>query len=188
MKKLLLLSTILLVSASGYATDVKPYVEGKLSENFLKIKVGNGVSSFKDSLFAGGSFEVGTKIDQFRVGLEGFINEKAEDTFKGYDVKLGVRSKGVFLNAYYDIPLGEQLKKIKPYVGAGVGHAWYKEIISVSGIKTGSVKGSHNAWNVGTGVAYGLDENVDITLGYRFEKLDSDSQNHKVSLGLRYTF
>jgi len=188
MKKLLLLSTIFLISSAGYAVDVRPYVEGRLNQNWIKDSE-SGMSTFKDSA-VGGSLEVGAKIDQFRVGLEGFYNDKAEDTINidGLDVKASMKTKGLFLNAYYDIPLGGQFKQLKPYVGAGLGYTWGKIDASVIGVKI-SEKGDDPAWNVGAGVAYGITDNTDVTLGYRFEKLDfGHLENHKVSLGLRYTF
>lgn len=185
MKKLLLLSTIFLISSAGYAVDVKPYVEGRLNQNWIK------ASEFKDSA-VGGSLEVGAKIDQFRVGLEGFYNDKAEDTINidGLDVKASIKTKGLFLNAYYDIPLGGQFKQLKPYVGAGLGYTWGKgKVTRLDYDVSASGKGDDPAWNVGAGLAYGITDNTDVTLGYRFEKLDfGHVGDHKVSLGLRYTF
>ena len=59
-----------------------------------------------------------------------------------------------------------------------------------------SIKDKDFGWNIGLGVAYEINNNVDLTLGYRYEDLgkikDSDSKtdftNHKISLGLRYNF
>lgn len=195
MKKLLLLSAILLVSASGYATDVKPYVEGKLTENQLKAEYkeeGYETQHVKDNIF-GGSLEVGAKIDQFRIGLEGYYNANLKDSLFGFPVK--GETKGVFVNAYYDIPLGEQFKKIKPYVGAGIGYSWLKETLDATSVRL-SAKDKDWGWNIGLGVGYALSDHIDLTLGYRYEDLGrikdtyskTDFENHKVSLGLRYTF
>ena len=202
MKKLLLLSAIALVATSASATDIKPYIEGKISENFMKNKTKDDSSSqkFHDNLVQGGSIEVGTKLDQFRIGLEGYYNAKAEDTLAigggmlTLEVPVTFRTKGVFLNGYWDIPMCKKLKKVKPYIGAGIGYSWLSFSISAMGSKT-TTKDKDWSWNAGLGVAYELNDNVDLTLGYRYEDLGnikndgkSKFKNQKISLGLRYTF
>ena len=200
MKKLLLLSAVALIATGAGAADIKPYIEGKISENFMKLKMSDDENSQKyhDNLFQGGSIEVGAKIDQFRVGLEGYYNDKAEDTYNIPYIAYEFKSKGVFLNGYWDIPMCEKLKKIKPYIGAGIGRSWLEASGTMSmfiAVKQ-TKKGKDWGWNAGLGVAYALNENVDLTLGYRYEDLGKikkddvkiDFNNHKVSLGLRYTF
>ena len=57
-------------------------------------------------------------------------------------------------------------------------------------------KDKHFGWNASLGVAYELNDHVDLTLGYRYEDLGTFKKeeikakfrNQKVSLGLRYTF
>ena len=197
MKKLLLLSAIALVATNASALEVKPYIEGKLNHNWLKAEYKDTEDkvTFKDNVF-GGSLEMGAKINQFRVGLEGYYNDKAEEIKIGwYPVEL--KTKGFFLNGYFDVPLPE-LKQIKPYVGFGIGYSWLKAVSDGTGYGDGkySIKDKDWGWNVGLGVGYALNDNIDLTLGYRYEDLgkikDEDSKtkftNHKVSLGLRYTF
>ena len=199
MKKLLLLSAVALIATGASATEIKPYIEGKISHNWMKADYkedGFGKEKFKDNVF-GGSIEVGAKLDQFRVGLEGYYNDKIEDKLMSI-LPVEGKTKGVFLNAYYDIPMCEKLKQVKPYVGAGIGYSWLKETADGTawGLGKDSLKDKDWGWNAGFGVAYGLNDNVDLTLGYRYEDLgkikDYDSKtdftNHKVSLGLRYTF
>ena len=204
MKKLLLLSVVALFATGVSAAEVKPYIEGKISENFMKNKFkGDDVNkTFHDHFIQGGSIEVGAKIDQFRVGLEGFYNDKAEDELSIgapsiFMMKIPVefKSKGVFLNGYWDIPVCEKLKKVKPYVGAGIGYSWLDMSVQEMGMKS-TAKDKDLGWNVGLGVGYALNDNVDLTLGYRYEDLGKIKKdegkigftNHKVSLGLRYTF
>lgn len=209
MKKLLLLSVIALFATAANATDIKPYIEGRISENFMKNTIKN---SADDALFAkqkmhdhfvqGGSIEVGAKIDQFRLGLEGYYNDKAEDKWTipfmlgtKLLIPLEFKSKGVFLNGYWDIPMCEKLKKVKPYIGAGIGYSWLEMSINEFGRKE-TAKDKDLGWNVGLGAAYELNYNLDLTLGYRYEDLGKvkkddikvNFKNHKVSLGLRYTF
>ena len=202
MKKLLLLSTVMcMVSSVSFGMEVKPYVEGRFSENFLKSEYKDelGKLDFKDSGVMGGSLEVGVKLDQFRVGLEGYYNDKMKDNLNLFlIVPVELESKGLFLNGYYDFKLPDNLKKVKPYVGGGIGYSWLKETIKLSeyGESDVSIKDKDWGWNVGLGCGYELNQNLDLTLGYRYENLgkikDSDSKNeftnHKVSLGLRYTF
>ena len=67
MKKLLLLSTIAMVATSASALEVRPYVEGKISQNWIKAEykeTGFTKENMKDNVF-GGSLEVGAKINQF---------------------------------------------------------------------------------------------------------------------------
>ena len=200
MKKLLLLSaTVCLFATNAYSKDITSYIEGRVSQNYAKAEYkedGFGKEKFKDNVF-GGSIEIGAKLDQFRVGLEGYYNDKMDDKLISI-VPVKGETKGLFLNAYYDIPVCERLKQVKPYVGIGIGYSWLKETVDLTawGFGKDSLKDRDWGWNVGLGVAYGLNDNVDLTLGYRYEDLgkikDYDSKtdftNHKVSLGLRYTF
>ena len=198
MKKLLLLSSICLFATTGYSMNIKPYIEGKISQNWIKAnyKDDEDKMNFKDNVF-GGSIEVGAKLDQFRIGLEGYYNDKIKDELLNV-LPVEGESKGFFLNAYYDIPMCEKLKQVKPYVGFGIGYSWLKETAKLSGFgfENESIKDKDWGWNVGLGVGYAINDNIDLTLGYRYEDLgeikDYDSKtdftNHKVSLGLRYTF
>ena len=204
MKKLLLLSVIALFATGANATDIKPYIEGRISENFMKneLKADGTKVTYHDHLFQGGSIEVGAKLDQFRVGLEGYYNDKAEDEAVinyGFTMPGEFKSKGAFLNAYWDIPLCEKLKKFKPYIGAGIGYSWLSVTQETTVLFTSMKKTTKDkdwGWNAGLGVAYELNDNLDLTLGYRYEDLGKIKKdegklgftNHKVSLGLRYTF
>ena len=197
MNKLLLLTTAVIAATNAYALDIRPYVEGKVNYNWLKAeyKDDEDKATFK-STAAGTSLEVGAKIDQFRVGLEGYYNDKAKKTKVDW-APLELTTKGVFLNGYWDSPLGEP-KNIKPYIGAGIGYSWLKVTEDLTPLGDGkySIKDKDWGWNVGFGVGYEITNNIDLTLGYRYENLgkikDEDSKtkftNHKVSLGLRYTF
>ena len=200
MNRTLLLATIAttMFAFNVNAMDIKPYVEGKISQNWVKAELSEPDYSedYKDNIF-GGSLEIGSKINQFRVGFEGYYNEKLKDHVVDI-IPIEFETKGVFLNAYYDLPLTAEFKKFKPYIGAGVGYSWLKGTMDATrwGLDKGSSKDDDISWNVGLGVAYEINNNVDITLGYRYEDLgkikdDSttvDITNHKVFLGLRYNF
>lgn len=85
MKKLLLSSIVMcLVSSVSFATEVKPYIEGRLNENFMKVNFDDGygfTKDLKDNGVFGGSVEIGTKLDQFRIGLEGYSNDTMEKKY-----------------------------------------------------------------------------------------------------------
>ena len=153
MKKLLLLSAVALIATGANATEIKPYIEGKISHNWLKAdyKEEGYKTDFKDNVF-GGQLEVGAKLDQFRVGLEGYYNDDMEDKLLNL-VPVKAESKGVFLNAYYDIPMCEKLKQVKPYVGAGIGYSWLKETADFTawGLGKDSLKDKDWGGNVGAG-------------------------------------
>jgi len=198
MKKLLLLSAIALVATSASAVEVKPYMEGKVNYNWLKAEykeAGLDSESMKDNVL-GGALEVGAKINQFRVGLEGYYNDKIKDKLVGI-IPVEGETKGFFLNGYWDIPLGEP-KNVKPFIGAGIGYSWLKETAKLAsfGLENENAKDKSWGWNVGLGVGYALTENIDLSLGYRYEYLGkikengskTEFYNSKVSLGLRYTF
>ena len=192
MKKLLLLSAVALIATAANATEVKPYVEAKGSYNWLNAEFnGYGFSEkFKDSAL-GGSVELGAQLNQFRIGLEGYYNDKLKDSYLEI-VPVEGETKGFFLNGYWDIPLPD-LKQVKPFVGAGIGYSWLKETVKLFDV---SEKDKDWGWNVGLGVGYALNDHMDLTLGYRYEYLGeikaydtkTEFKNNKVSLGLRYTF
>lgn len=200
MKKLLLLSAACLLTASAHALEVSPYVEGKISQNWIKVnynEYGYGKEKVQDTVLGGG-LEIGAKLNQFRVGFEGYYNDTMKDKL-GDILPVEGKTKGVFLNAYYDIPLPD-LKQIKPYIGGGIGYSWLKATADASewGLGKSSVKDKDWGWNIGLGVGYAITNNVDLTLGYRYENLGTikdfedesktDFRNHKVSVGVRYTF
>lgn len=194
-KQLLLLSAVCLFATSGYAFEVKPYVEGKGSYNLMKanFREEDISQSFKDNSVWGGSLEIGAQLNQFRVGLEGYYNSDMKDKLE--DVHVKGETKGFFLNGYFDIPLPD-LKQVKPYIGGGIGYSWLKESATVANLGRASAKEESLSWNIGLGMGYALSEHIDLTVGYRYEYLgkikEYDSRtkfkNNKVSLGIRYSF
>ena len=90
--------------------------------------------------------------------------------------KLGIQT--LFVNAYYDINTNTVFT---PYVGGGVGVAFIN--VKQSGVDTFSTAPQNNnwasserdvtnfAWNVGTGIAWNMNKNSTIDLGYRYVNL-----------------
>lgn len=126
-------------------------------------------------------------------------------------VNTSIRLQTVMLNAWYDIPTGTALT---PYLGGGLGVALirhkstateqpgtaYEEVIN------NSKNLSNFAWSLGGGVAYNINDNWALDLGYRYidagdhkmhykgeegslfyTQLDK-IESHDVMLGVRYTF
>ena len=210
MKKLLLLSAVCFIATGASAIelkiDLKPYVEGRLSNTWSQSKfaVNNApfYADYTDHTVLGGSLAVGTQMGKFRVELEGFYNDSQKA-----DIKLGgprfigpeevvakskIESKGLFANVYYDITT---INGFTPFVGAGIGYSWLE---NKQGTERESFTFKDKDWgyNVGAGVAYAVNENTAVTLAYRFEDLGTLSdegsktkfEGYKLSLGLRYTF
>jgi opacity protein-like surface antigen len=140
----------------------------------------------------------------------GFLNDDYDISLKQ---KLQIQT--LFVNAYYDF---RNDTPFTPYFGAGMGLAFIKTkasvgaefglaFISESG-STGSSTSTNFAWNIGTGVAYDINEALSLDLGYRFAGLGEaktkwardgdgdplarsktgDVYMHQVMLGLRFTF
>jgi opacity protein-like surface antigen len=68
---------------------------------------------------------------------------------------------------------------IKPFIGAGVGVATYKEDLSALG--TSSFNKTATAWNLKGGLSYDISKNHEIELGYDYISVGSMSQNFVVS-------
>lgn len=104
----------------------------------------------------------------------------------------------VFVNAYLDMHTSSRLT---PYAGLGLGTAWVKSKGSLAGGGLGSNTETNLAWNAGLGLAFEIDYNSSIDLGYRYASfgkaktgagisghLQSTMGMHQFNLGLRYTF
>ena len=115
--------------------------------------------------------------------------------FGSFDVGGGVDSTIAMLNLYYDFDVS--WKKLRPFVGAGVGYAWYDgNIDAVSGITVNtSAETSGYVWQVGGGVRYPLTKTLSAIAGYRYldgadlefgpyEKIDIGT--HEIRLGLSW--
>ena len=85
--------------------------------------------------------------------------------------KTKIKTHAYMLNAYYDF---DTCTKFTPYVGAGIGLA--KTKIARHGDTydgpfmggEGTVKHTGIAWQIGAGIAYALNDNVSVDVGYRY--------------------
>ena len=196
MKKLLLLATVCIIASSVSAIELKPYVEGRLSNTWSKSRIQE--RNFRsigmlDHTVLGGSLAVGTQIDKFRIELEGYYNDKAQNkNLFDSGVSLDLKTKGFFVNGYYDLPT---IKGFTPFIGGGIGYSWLKTIID-NPQRIYKLSDTDWGYNLGGGISYAIDDNTAVTLGYRYENLGTVKKMHvrtkfegyKLSLGLRYTF
>lgn len=214
MKKTLLLAGVAcLLSLQANAAELNPYVSGKLTYSDISFDGkdtwgGNNPGSSKDKLsdkVLGFSPAVGVSMPTIggavRAELEYNINEDAKENMSvgknGPIGKMKLETQSIMVNAYYDFNTNTAFT---PYVGAGIGYAKVKGSLS-SSVLSMDTDDTNFAWQVGAGVAYALNDNVSLDLGYRYTdmgdiskqysttndyKIDVDS--HELLLGARYSF
>lgn len=209
MKKTLLLAGIAcLFSTSSFAAEFAPYVSGKMIYSYSGIDTtdswSNGSNPGSDKFnfdkgvwgvsVAGG---VSTKVagGAIRTELELNVKQDAKKT-NGSD-KLKMKNDSLMMNAYYDIDTNTAFT---PYVGGGIGYARLKGSVD-SRFGELSKSSDEFAWQLGAGVAYALNDNVSLDLGYRYSDFGSvekeylpdrnykaDVDAHEFLFGARYTF
>ncbi len=84
-------------------------------------------------------------------------------------------------NAYYDLHLGDSLKRWQPYVGFGVGFAVDDMALTRTNGTTYTRHDSAFAYQVKSGVAYELTPSWDMVLGYRYLHIGERSWMNSVS-------
>lgn len=144
---------------------------------------------FAPNLIGGTSTSNGVTTEVNVTGNEKIFNE--------------LQSQSLMLNGYYDF---KNSSKFTPYLSAGAGITRIKSTRQISG-DTVSVKDTDNTftWSIGAGVAYQVNEQVVLDLGYKYVdagemkfnndnwngasvKTVSDLTSNEYSLGLRYNF
>ena len=127
------------------------------------------------------------------------------------DVKTDIRLQTAMLNAWYDIPTGTAFT---PYVGGGLGVAFIRHKSTATenpgAADEERIHASKNfsnfAWSLGGGLAYNINDNWALDLGYRYidagdhkmsyqgeggsylySKIDK-IESHDIMLGVRYAF
>ena len=148
---------------------------------------GFGVGS-EDYWTFGGSIAVGydffyEHMIPLRAEFEFAVRSNASENWSGSRGKVESEwnTKTSFLNLYWDF---HNSSDFVPYVGAGIGmaHQYASYDIKSGGYKE-SMDESYTtfAWNAGIGVAYNINPNLAIDLGYRFVGLG----NHELSQNTR---
>ncbi len=114
----------------------------------------------------------------------------------GYDLGGSLQSKLAMVNLYYEIPLGGRWKRVKPFVGAGVGYGWHEaKIDDVSGFALDMTEDTSGlVWQVGGGLELPLSDSASLIAAYRYvdgDDLDYDSYTidygtHEIRAGLSW--
>lgn len=162
-------------------------------------------NSFNGALAVGYDFKPSWDVP-VRAELEYAIRQESkmhDDIGAGFFADMKFKDiQTLFLNAYYDIYTGTDFT---PYIGAGLGVAFFKSELNYSNVSSSSKRQTNVAWNLGAGVAYSLNDDWSLDLGYRYLSLgDADTgrarvgpgvlegsaklQVHEMTLGLRYAF
>ena len=216
MKKLLIASAISLLgfTSTAFAMDFEQYVSAKAVLNHTNNKFELLGESDKESKNVGGfrlaygvAYPVGdNKVRaELEYGYNGKVKFSDSDTIYDhkYELSSETKSQSLMANMYFDFNTGTAFT---PYIGAGLGYARLKNTISgdISGqIKySNSISKSSNnfAWNVGAGVSYAVNRDVDIDLSYRYadygdvkhsyegESLKVKQRGNEFNLGVRFNF
>ena len=131
-------------------------------------------------------------------------NDRSETFNYGTKFKSTINNSTLMLNLFYDF---HNDSDFTPYItaGAGIAFIYAKNVISNYQSYLSVNKNTTNfAWNLGAGIAYNVNENVAIDLGYRYINMgtvesqvyykgediyiDNHLYNHEVALGVRFTF
>lgn len=224
MRKLLVASAITFMglTSTTFAMDLEQYVSAKAVLNHTNNKFELLGESAKENKNVGGfrlaygaAFPVGdNKIrTELEYGYNGKVKFSDSDTVyrNTFTLSSETKSQSLMANVYFDFNTGTEFT---PYIGAGIGYARLKNTISgdISGdaIKqlTGNnhysnsiSKSSNNfAWNIGAGVSYAVNRDVDIDLSYRFadygsvkhtyedESFKVKQRGNEFNLGVRFNF
>ncbi|WP_051396185.1 outer membrane protein [Ignatzschineria larvae DSM 13226] len=206
MKKLLIASAISLLgfTSTAFAMDFEQYVSAKAVLNHVNNKFETDDLNLKKSKNVGGfrlAYGVAFPVDsnKIRTELEYGYNGKVKlgETIDDEHYNSETKSQSVMVNAYFDFNTDTAFT---PYVGAGIGYARLKNTID-RGDTSWSKSSNNFAWNVGAGVSYAVNRDVDIDLSYRYadygDVKHSYSKNsegkvkqrgNEFNLGVRFNF
>lgn len=188
MKKVSLLA-LMIVAGVGANAEVSNYASFKVgytqSNSMMQHKNENVKKGDMNKPAANFSVAYGMKFGEIRSDLEYTYNTPAKKD------KAKVKNMSLMLNGYYDVMTGSEWT---PYVQAGLGVARVK-------LEPNDLAKAKFGWQVGTGVAYAVDSNVSIDVGYRFagfgkveseKKLGKDNKvrvrTHSFTLGAKIGF
>lgn len=133
-----------------------------------------------------GSGYIGAYNGPFRVEAEYTLTGKTE-----YDnTHTTAQFQRIMANSYIDLPVS---RYVRPYIGAGVGTAYYS--IKDTQMKTKET-GNNFTWNATAGIGIKLTRNVTFDSGYRYvdmgditvQKQDMHFDTQEVYAGLRFLF
>ncbi len=141
-----------------------------------------------------GSGYIGYYTSPFRAEIEFTVGSQAGFDKKetGKNIDMEAQFQRIMANAYLDINAS---RYVRPYIGGGIGTAFYHVKNNDTDIKE---SGNNFAWNAGAGVGIRLTRNVTFDTGYRyvdmgtveFENKDEGMHfsAHEAYAGLRFLF
>lgn len=202
MKKIFLLTNILLISTSSFAFADNYYVSAKLAYSDQKAK--NMDTSLRPGIgqFVAGDDKQHKTTPTIALGYDYKNNWRTEVEYsfdKKYEYTSGsttfptslnhhkVKTQSVFVNAYRDV---EVYKNVAVFGSVGLGVAKVKSS-GWQGVETrqyGSNTDTNLAYSVGAGVSYRPIKEVNIDLGYRYVdlgKVESGLNNFVNARGLQ---
>ncbi len=198
------------------------------AQDGLYVELAPGISIFADSDVSGGGGLAGfSAVAEFDTGfvIGGSVGYRFLDSFRG-EVNLSYRQADVdqvtiagalmlegtgdisllalMANVYYDLDLESP---VTPYLGVGIGLGFIDVDTGVTPLSVLVVNDSATefAWNIMVGASYGVTDNIDLSLGYRYlgttdpeldatlvgfgsGTLDAEIAVHEILFGFRYNF
>ena len=194
----------------------RPYVSAKWMKSTVHFKEKQDYRTSKQKLKKAGAFALGLKTPnnlrfevEYSFRKKGTYREYYSEAF--YMTQLNLTksfkpsTKMWMFNAYYDF---ETTNSFKPYITAGIGRAKNKLDFqldtTIVGAGTASAQRKYSdkskAWNIGFGIAYEINDNFAIDVGYKhtkWGKIKAYSDNTHIEeklksddflIGLRYTY
>ena len=232
MNKMLLLAGAAAVFAFSFeasACDLKPYISAKINAASVssKVKQTQTLYSFlgtyaedvyRDdindttwgfSLAAGIKKELEKGAVRAEFEFTRFQPSSSYITLIGEQNKFKTQIHSYMINGYYDFNTDSAFT---PYVGGGIGYAKTK-LTAASGFavdRNRRVSHTNFAWQLGGGIAYAVNDNVSVDVGYRYidygrfnkttgfasipglvdryRKTSVDASASEIYAGIRYTF
>ena len=178
-------------AAPAAAQDLSSfYVTPKIMTSYQKAEMKDG--SERSSVFGLG-FALGTDLSYstslpIRAELEYLYhgNESFSGSSNGINYTHDISAHSILANAFFDFQTDTAFT---PYAGGGLGLGYLKDKASSSaGNMSTTVSRWNLAWNLGGGVAWGLNENMALDLGYRYmdlgktENISFGGRNYNASL------
>jgi opacity protein-like surface antigen len=179
-----------LLSGGAFAADAftldAPYVAGQIG---LNMPTGDSGTLDNDAAFAGA---LGYRIHP-NIRVEGEVSYRKNDysdTIGGITASGDTKVATALINGWYDFT---NSSKFTPYVGGGVGFSRGWATLNALGV-TVKEKDSAFTYQLGGGVAYALNDRLDLTTDYRyldtanFSDIGDDYRAHEIRVGMRYSF
>lgn len=195
MKKIILTLATLLLSVNAYADTIccevpccsstNFYVKGTAGSNWLDSKYGTDYNTgYLLSGAVGYRFCFGARLE----GEYAYRNNNFKHFY--YSVNARMRSSALMVNAIYDIPLASCMDTcgITPFIGAGIGCDFYRFSLNTYNYSE-SAKANRFAWQILAGLDYPLNDCLDATVEYKFNKATSTNlYNNSLAFGVTYKF